>query len=209
MVGYGNLEYLIQIGVDIVSLVQTEEDEDGNLVNSEDVVVDKKSEKSTRPTSLLLKQKLDLTRSLSTPPSERINNKQLLDMYISRSKKKNPQRQSWHPVAIGSFTPQGSRRFNDANDRRSMYIMTGGRDSMIMAEDSMLNLETCSNHGSNLTIHTVGIPSFSAHLLHTLFPKRTRSSSIASAASTSMLDLEMGQINDDVSSFSKRRQVVF
>ncbi|CAB3995223.1 Multidrug resistance-associated 4, partial [Paramuricea clavata] len=133
VVGYGNLEYLIQIGVDIVSLVQPEEDEDRSLVDSEDV------------------------RSLI----------------------------------------EGSRRYPDVNDTRSMYIMPGGRDSVLMAGDSMLNLETCSNHGSNLTIHSVDLPSFSAHLLHTAFPRKRRSSSIASAASASMLDLEMGQLHGD------------
>ena len=198
MVGYGNLEYLIEIGVDIVSLVQPEEDED--FVESENVVLNAKSKKTIRPTSLLLKQKLELQRSLSTPPNERINNKQLLDMYISRSKKKIPQRQSWHPVAIGSFTPQRNRRHQNENDTRSMYIMPGARDSFLMAGDSMLNLESCSNHGSNLTLHSAGIPSFSAHLLHTVFPKR-RSSSLASAASVSMLDVEMGQIEEEVSLF--------
>ena len=199
MVGYGNLEYLIESGVDIVSLIQPEEDMDHSLVNSEDVVLNEKSEKLNRPSSLLLKQKLELQRSLSTPPHERINNKQLLDMYISRSKKKTPQRLSWQPVAIGSFTPQAGRRYNHVNDTKSMYIMSAGRDSFLMTGDSMLNLETCSNHGSNLTLHSVGVPSFSAQLLHTAFPKRTRSSSIVSAASISILDLEMAQLQGDVS----------
>ena len=202
MVGYGNLEYLIEIGVDIVSLVQPEEgEEDEEQVDSQNVVPDEKSNKSIRPMSLVLKQKLELQRSLSTPPNERINNKQLVDMYISRSKKKVPQRQSWHPVAIGSFTPQGNRRNQDENDTRSMYMMSGPRDSFLMAGDSMLNLETCSNHGSNLTIHSVGIPNFSAHLLHMAFPRKRRSSSLVSAASISMLDIEMGQLNEEVSLF--------
>lgn len=200
MVGYGNLEHLINTGVDIVSLIQPDDDEEHSIVAAEDaVLVDEKLNKLTRPTSLLLKQNLELQRSLSTPPHERVNNKQILEMYISRSKKKYPQRLSWQPVAIGSFTPQGSRRYHDLNDTKSMYVVPGGRDSVLLAGDSMLNLETCSNHGSNLTIHSVGVPSFSAHLLHTAFPKRTRSSSIASAVSVSVLDLEMGQLHGDVS----------
>lgn len=199
MVGYGNLEYLIQMGLDIVSLVQPEEVEEGSLVDTEEVVLDEKTESPNRPTSLLFKQKLDLQRSLSTPPHGRISNRQLLDLYISRSKKKNPHRQSWHPVAIGSFTPQSNRRYHNMNDTRSMYVMTGGRDSVLMGGDSMLNLETCSNHGSNLTIHTIGQPNFSAQLLHTIFPRRTRSSSLASVASASVLDMEMGSVHGDVS----------
>lgn len=186
--------------MDIVSLVQPlGENFSDDVVEAEDVVLNENSLKPTRPTSLLLKQKLELQRSLSTPPHERINRKQLLEMYISRSKRNHSlQRQSWHPVAIGSFTPQRNHRFN-VNDRRSMYIMPGGRDSVIMEEDTMLNLETCSSHGSNLTLHSVGIPSFSAHLLHAVFPRKTRSSSIASVASSSIFDLEMGQMNGNVS----------
>ena len=200
MVGYGNLEHLINTGVDIVSLIQPDDDEEHTIVAAEDAaLVEEKLNKLTRPTSLLLKQNLELQRSLSTPPHERVTNKQVLEMYISRSKKKYPQRLSWQPVAIGSFTPQGSRRYRDLSDTRSMYVVPGGRDSVLLPGDSMLNLETCSNHGSNLTIHSVGVPSFSAHLLHTAFPRRTRSSSIASAVSVSVIDMEMGQLHGDVS----------
>ncbi|XP_028401399.1 multidrug resistance-associated protein 4-like [Dendronephthya gigantea] len=203
VVGYGNLEYLIQIGLDIVSLVQPEEVKEG-LVDTDEVVLNEKTDK--RPTSLLFKQKLDLQRSLSTPPHERISNRQLLDMYISRSKKKCPHRQSWHPVAIGSFTPQSNRRCHNMNDTRSMYIMTGGRDSVLMAGDSMLNLETCSNHGSNLTLHSIGQANFSAQLLHTVFPRRTRSSSLASVASASVLDLELSQVHRDKNEGEKEEE---
>ena len=201
MVGYGNLEHLINIGVDIVSLIQPDEDEKHSIVGAEDVVlVDEKLNKP-RPTSLLLKQNLELQRSLSTPPYERINNKQMLEMYISRSKKKYPQRLSWQPVTIGSFTPQGNRRYHNMNDTKSMYVVPGARESVLLSGDSMFNLETSSNHGSSLTIHSIGLPSFSAHLLHTAFSRRPRSSSIASAASVSVLDLEMGQLYGDVSLF--------
>lgn len=153
--------------------------------------------------SFLSKSKLELQRSFSTPPHKRINNKHLLDVYLNKKRHKNTNdRFSWQPMTIGSFTPQETRRFKDKNDTRSLYVMSPDRDSVLMHGDSMLNFESGSNSGSNLAIHTTGLPRmnhFSGNLLHTSFPNRTRTSSMASAVSVSILDLELGPKHGDVS----------
>ena len=152
--------------------------------------------------SFLSKSKLELQRSLSTPPHERINNKHLMDMYIKRKRKKHSNRLSWHPRAIGSFTPPGSRPVVEKSDTRSLYIMSPVRDSVLMAGDSTLNLETGSNSGSNLTIHTIGLSmnkNISGHLLHKSFPSRPRTISVNSGASVSVLDMEFGPKHGEVS----------
>ena len=189
MVGYGDLQYLIQIGVDIISLLEPDDTDDdaSHTLDTKDVILDDRIESRLW---FLSRSKLELQRSLSTPPYERINNKHLLDVYINKQKHNRRSQ----PIAIGSFTPQRNRRFQH-DETRSLYIMSpGGEESSLLADDSILSLETASNSGSNLAMQNTGLPlihNFSAHLLHTSFRSRPRSPSNISTGSASILDLDL------------------
>ncbi|XP_046853156.1 ATP-binding cassette sub-family C member 4-like isoform X2 [Xenia sp. Carnegie-2017] len=65
LVGYGNLESLMENGVDIFALLQQEDDDDSSVFISDEVALEKrKCEKIERPISLSFNQTLDLQRSL-------------------------------------------------------------------------------------------------------------------------------------------------
>lgn len=199
MVGYGNLESLMENGVDIFALLQPEDDDDSSVFISDEVALEKrKCEKLERPISLSFNQTLDLQRSLSTPPHERIDNKQMIDIYRNKTEKSN-QRISWHPVTIGSFTQQNFRRNRDVKDTQSMYIMSERQKSYLLANNSVLTLENISNHGSNLNLDNLGKNDFSDDLLHSTFSRKKRSSSRLTNTTASLLELDIKESEAEVS----------